>query len=190
MKEEWRDVVDYEGKYLISNYGNLARVHKYTPISSKKPSTDEDGYLRTKLHNRNSTKYIGIHKLVAQAFIPNPEGKPHVNHINGDKTDNRVENLEWVTASENNYHKFRVLDPKSYHKRRKAVRCKELNKIFESVSAASKELNISRCDIRDVANGRPQHITAGGYHWNWHLTGEVKLADTDINKLLMPKGDK
>lgn len=167
MKEEWRDVVGYEGKYIISNYGNLARVHKYTPTSLKEPSTDEDGYLRAKLHDKNSTKYIGIHKLVAQAFIPNPENKPQVNHINGDKTDNRVNNLEWVTASENNYHKFKVLDPKSYHKRRKAVKCEELDRVFESVSAASEELNIHRCDIRNVANGRSHHITAGGFHWKY-----------------------
>ena len=190
MKEEWRDVVGYEGKYLISNYGNLARVHKYTPTSLKEPSTDEDGYLRTKLHDKNSIKYIGIHKLVAQAFIPNPENKSQVNHINGDKTDNRVNNLEWATASENNYHKFRVLDPKSYHKRRKAVKCEELDRVFESVAAASKELNIHRGDIRDVANNKPQHITAGGYHWSWCPSGEVKLADIDINKLLAPKGNK
>lgn len=188
MREEWRDVVGYEGKYLISNYGDLARVHKYTPTRSKKPTIDEDGYLRTKLHDRSSTKYIGIHKLVAQAFIPNPENKPQVNHMNGDKKDNRVTNLEWVTASENNRHKFVVLDPESYHKKRKAVRCEELNRTFESVTAASKELGIHRGDIRDVANGKPQHITAGGYHWNWCLTGEVKLSDIDINKLLMPQG--
>lgn len=192
MKEEWRSVAGYEGKYIISNYGNLKRIHKYTPASNKKPSVDQDGYLRTKLHNGRLTKYSGIHKLVAEAFIPNPDDKPQVNHKDGNKRNNNVNNLEWVTSSENNAHKFMVLDPVSYHRKRKAVKCKELNKIFESLSAASKTLGIHRGDIRDVANGKPRHITAGGYHWEWCLTGEYNLSEHNICELLKlnKEGDK
>lgn len=73
-----------------------------------KPRITKLGYARVALYNNNKPKDFSVHRLVAQAFIPNPENKPCINHINGIKTDNRVENLEWCTYSENTLHGYRT----------------------------------------------------------------------------------
>ena len=103
--EEWRDVEGYGGKYQVSN---LARVRSLYKGKTKliKPDIIHTGYLRVTLYKDGKTKNHYVHVLVAKAFIPNPEGKRQVNHINGDKADNRVENLEWLTPSENIHHAF------------------------------------------------------------------------------------
>lgn len=104
MKEVWRDIVDYEGLYQVSNLGNIKRENRM--LNKIKHSA---GYLKVILCKNSVTKNCYIHRLVAKAFIPNPDNKKTVNHKNGIKTDNRVENLEWCTFSENSYHSFRSL---------------------------------------------------------------------------------
>lgn len=108
-------VLGYEEFYSISNIGNV-KSHKPSKSKSyfKRPSfllkpTDVSGYKKVSLSKNNSPKNFYVHRLVAIAFIPNPENKPHINHINGLKLDNRVENLEWVTAKENINHSWKVL---------------------------------------------------------------------------------
>lgn len=72
------------------------------------PKLNHDGYLRIQIWDKGKCSFVAIHRLVAQEYIPNPENKPFVNHINGNKRDNRVENLEWCTQKENIHHAFKT----------------------------------------------------------------------------------
>jgi hypothetical protein len=95
--EEWK-VIDIEPNYSVSNEG---RIRNNTTGKVLKPGLSKDGYRITTLAKKKT--YI-LHRLVAKAFVPNPHNKNQVNHINGVKEDNRIQNLEWVTASENCRH--------------------------------------------------------------------------------------
>lgn len=110
-KEIWADIDGYQGMYKISNLGNVLSLERRGKDGRKvkerllAKSRDKDGYLAVTLyHNEKPLKSAKIHRLVAQAFIPNPENKAQVNHINGIKEDNTISNLEWNTAKENTTH--------------------------------------------------------------------------------------
>lgn len=99
--EEWRTVLGYEGIYQISSIGRVKNAYGHI----LKPETSRNGYKRVTFYDR---KKFQVHRLVAIAFIPNPEDKDVVNHKNGDKLDNSVENLEWSTWSENLKHAYAI----------------------------------------------------------------------------------
>lgn len=123
IMEIWKGIVGYEGRYQVSNLGRVKSLRKFigsgywqeekllTPLMKR-------GYGSVGLYGE-ATKQKQIHRLVAMAFVPNPENKPQVNHINGVRADNRVENLEWVTCSENHLHAYKFLGRKpnklTYH---------------------------------------------------------------------------
>ena len=105
MIEEWRPIEGYEGLYEVSSYGKdrsldrfYYRLHKGKVLS---PTKDRYGYLTVTLNCNGKSKTIKIHRLVAQAFLPNPDNLPQVNHKDEDKTNNNVDNLEWCTAKYN-----------------------------------------------------------------------------------------
>lgn len=103
--EIWRDVIGYEGFYQVSNYGRIksfkGKTERLLTVDTK-----NHAYAKVLLSKNGCGKTLLVHRIVAKTFIPNPENKPEVNHKNGNKYDNRVENLEWMTCSENTKHAF------------------------------------------------------------------------------------
>lgn len=117
--EIWKDVVGYESIYQVSNLGNIKALAQkrwmnvnmcYSHYKEKilKPSTTIDGYLKIRLYKDLIDKNFLVHRLVGISFIDNIENKKEINHINGIKNDNRIENLEWVTPMENVKHSYKI----------------------------------------------------------------------------------
>jgi hypothetical protein len=107
--EIWKDINGYEGYYQISNQGNVRSIDRFDGVHDRKgtiikPNLKQNGYLQVGLRMHSKRKWIGVHRLVAIHFIENPDNKPQVNHIDGNKQNNTINNLEWVTAKENQNH--------------------------------------------------------------------------------------
>lgn len=112
MKEIWKDIEGYEGLYQISNFGRVKSLPKkngnsYQEERILKPKNNQ-GYMQVNLYKNKKCKSIVIHRMVAKAFIKNEYNKREVNHIDGNKANNRVDNLEWCTPSENQKHAYRI----------------------------------------------------------------------------------
>lgn len=167
MKEIWKDIINYEGLYLISNYGRVKSLKRNGTQDfdiTMSLCIDKNGYLICGL--RNKTKITKkVHRLVAQAFIPNPDNKPQVNHKDGNKTNNHVDNLEWVTASENIIHAKKIgLQSECFN--RVAVNQIKDGKIintFKSLKDAELNTGIGWTGISAVIRGLRK--SAGGYQW-------------------------
>lgn len=164
MKQEIWKTIEANPKYAVSNMGRVKNTHTNYIFS---PRDNGRGYLYVDLYKNAKSKRLYIHRLVAQAFIPNHENKSEVNHINGIKSDNRLENLEWCTPSENRKHAYENNLLWSFYKftKRKKILCVELKKIFDSPLTAAKEFNIKACGIYKCASG--VNKTSNGYHWQY-----------------------
>jgi len=105
--EIFKDIKGYEGLYQVSNLGNVRSYYKDKEGKILSAGLKPEGYKYVNLHS-DKNKNFYIHRLVALAFIPNPQNKTQVNHINGIKNDNRLDNLEWATSSENRLHAYKI----------------------------------------------------------------------------------
>jgi hypothetical protein len=175
MDNVWKDVLGYEGLYKVSCFGevkSIARVSRLNDLTLK-PSFSSWGYYIVKLYKGNGNagkKTKLIHRLVAEAFIDNRKNHSEVNHINGIKTDNRLENLEWCTHSENVKHAFTIgLNPQKCEHFKRPVQQLSLSgefiKEFNSMTDAVIETGAT--NISYVCQGVRKK--SGGYKWRYAI---------------------
>ena len=180
MKEEWRGIKGFEGKYMVSNLGRVKSLN-YNRTGKEGILEGVDygyGYLYVNLYKYGKGKQCMIHRLVAMAFIPNPDNLPEVNHKNEDKTDNRVENLEWCSRLYNiNYGtRNKKISEKLKGKKHSEEHIKKLSKpVFsvnkesglimwwESIREAERCTGINKGNITRCCKGKAK--SAGNHIW-------------------------
>lgn len=166
--EVWKPIIGYEGLYEISNIGRVKSLNKVRVngvwYNEKiiRPKPNKDIYHRVELSKNGKRRIIGVHQLIGWSFIPNPENKPNINHKNGIRNDNRVENLEWCTQKENIQHAWRTGLSKSRkggcHQSSKAILIIDFLKnsvtSIGSLKAGAKYLGIGHSTICRYASGQ------------------------------------
>lgn len=167
--EIFKDIKGYEGIYQISNLGRVKSLsrrvicHKTTRLTKerfKKPAMKDTGYFKVGLQKEGTEKQFVIHRLIAIAFIPNPFNLPQVNHKNGIKTDNRIDNLEWCTPSENIQHAYdnglkeSIKGAKHYKSKLTESDVFEIREMYKvkgnTQLSISKKYKVARSTIRNV----------------------------------------
>lgn len=188
--EIWKDIENYEGVYQVSDLGvvkSLARTIIYTDGRSRKveerilkQNNDKDGYKVVCLAKNKSKAMNRVHRLVAKAFIPNEDNKPQVNHLNENKHDNRVYNLEWCTSKENINYGTGI--EKRADKGRKRIMGTHINNgnriIYKSITESEKDGFNSRIITEACRNQRNQHF---GYKWEYIDEKTYKAISNDYN---------
>jgi len=183
-KEIWKDVPGYEGYYKVSNLGNVKSLDRIVPHPRWgrqfwkgriiKSSLDKYGYPRLSLRKYNKAKFFTIHRLVAVSFIPNLENKPQVNHRDGNKTNNNVINLEWVSEKENVNHAYDT----GLHRGRRGIESPHSKVVYQyslegkfidkyyGCCEANRLTGIDRSSISLAVNGKSNK--AGGFIWSYN----------------------
>lgn len=180
MLEIWKDIEEFKGCYQVSNLGNVRSLDRSIVITNHKGTwiqhykgdimkqrTDRYGYKTVMLYADGQRKNCKIHRLVAIAFLSNPENKSTVNHKNGDKQNNAVDNLEWNTSAEQNIHAYKV--------GLKLIHCKPVLQIdieteevmqeYPSIREAERQMKVSQGTISDCLNGKQK--TCSGFYWKY-----------------------
>lgn len=163
-------IKNYENCYSATEDGFIySHRKKRIVMGSKNPATE---YYQITLKNNGNIRREYVHRLIAETFIPNPENKPQIDHINGDRTDNRVENLRWVTAKENINNPIAIermssaKKGKPAHNRKPIIQCNmegEPIMIYESLYEAAEITGTRRTDISTCLIGRQK--SANGFKW-------------------------
>lgn len=176
MKEIWKDIKDYKGLYQVSNIGRVKSLanrsnHKTEIIIKQSKVT---GYMQVTLYKNSRRKMFKVHRLVAMAFIPNPLNKEQVNHIDGKKTNNAVENLEWNTVSENVKHAFckELNSPLKGSSNKRSVKVLQIDtqsgntiNTYYGTREAERNTGIPHSNISSCCKKKVK--TAGGYIWEY-----------------------
>ena len=172
MKEIWKDIIGYEGLYQVSNFGEVRRLHsgrRKLPPTKLKPRRingqhGKTNYLSVNLCKSARAHNYQVHRLVAEAFIPNPDNKPQVNHIDGDPSNNSSDNLEWVTRSENELHAFYKLGHvNGFLRDAVPVMCVETGEQYPSIAEACRAIGVCHEALR--ASLSKDWRTCKGKHW-------------------------
>ena len=173
----FKPVKSFEGLYEVNEQAVIRSIERNgTKKGGRvlKHSTDSDGYKLVKMRNKKIIKTMKVHRVVAEAFIPNPLNKPQVNHKDHDKSNNHVDNLEWNTRTENIRHMFKSGLYKGNFGRVKVLQIdpltNEVIKEYDSLKQAGKELNIDWQNISQVIRNYKGRKLAGGYHWKRSTT--------------------
>lgn len=159
-------VVGYEGVYEVTDTGLVYSAKSKKYLSQKKRL---DGYMEVNLWNKGTSESKLVHRLVAEAFVPNELNLPQVNHKDENRSNNNAWNLEWCNAKYNsNYGTNRKRGVYTRASRRvncKAVKCVETGNVYESIQLATKMTGVHNTNISRVLRG--ERKTAGGYHWEY-----------------------
>ena len=151
-----KDIKGFEGIYAITEDG---QVWSYRSKKFLKPCISERGYLIVCLSIGGKHKNYRVNRLVAETYIPNPENKPEVNHLDENRANNHVNNLQWTTSSENKKHSPAI----GKHKQFTKIRCVETGEIYDSCAAAARAVGVHTYCINCCVNGTQK--TSAGYHW-------------------------
>lgn len=166
-KEVFKDIPNYEGLYQVSNKGNVKSIISNNKIL--KPKITSKGYLSVKLYKGGQKKDFLAHRLVAEAFIPNPQSLYTVNHKNEIKTDNRVENLEWMSIYDNN--RYGTHDERMAKSLCLPILQYDLNgnfiKEWDSIKSVEEEKGFRNSHISECCSGKQK--TSYGYVWKYKL---------------------
>lgn len=172
MEEVWRDIKGFENKYQVSNLGKVKSLNYFGGSNEQilKQKTNPNGYMYVSLWKNNKESQLRVHRLVAEAFIPNPDNKVQVDHINCNRIDNRVENLRWCTRSENmrNPLTLKKLIGKNAPSARSVLQFSEdgyLVKRWFCMRDAEQVLGIKAQHISRCCRG--ERKSAGGYVWKY-----------------------
>lgn len=179
-KEIWKDITGYEGLYQVSDQGRVKSLKRKDCLGRTiqerilKTKIDRYGYLQLNLHAYGKQKTLTVHRLICEAFNENPEGKPEVNHINENKTDNRACNLEWCTRKENVNHGTRNERVAKANSKQvwQYTLDGELVKVWKSPREAGKQGGFDHGAISNVANGKRK--THKGFVWKYVFKEVIK----------------